>query len=99
MASLRLKNESAKPGRGRPRRQSPVKLDANEDMLHYIEVMMDDLWAEIITKVGSIMSESLKKDVAIALGPLEENTAAQSCTVLDLERSAKEHYDQLVCMF
>lgn len=91
------------PGWNRPQQQSsgpksPVRLDANEEMLHSITVMIDDQRTEIVTKFESIISELVKKEVATALKPLGKKVSLQSGTISDLEHSANEHGDQLTSM-
>ena len=59
---------------------------------------MNDLQADIFTKLESIISETVKKEVTTALRPFEENVAAESRTISDLEHSANEHDDQLTSL-
>lgn len=103
MTSARAKGEASRHGRGRPQHQplepeSPGKATANEDMLHSIRDMMNDLRTEIINKFESIISDSVKKEVAAALGPIEEKLATQRGTISDLEHSANDHEGQLTSL-
>lgn len=103
MANLQARNKLAKFSHGRPQSEastsrSPPKPDANVELLGSIKSVMDDLQTEIIAKFESIIAESVKKEVAIVLKPLEEKVAVQGGTILDLERAASEHRDQLTSM-
>lgn len=60
--------------------------------------MMDDLRTEIVPKFESMLAESVRKEVVTVQKPLEAKVVAQGGTILDLERSASKHSDQLPSM-
>lgn len=107
MASTQVKNEPAKSGTGqsKPQIQPPApespprpEANANEEMLCSIKEMMANQCTKIVSKFEAIISELVKKQVATALNPRQEEVSRQSEAISDLERSANEHSDQLTSM-
>ncbi|KAI3352570.1 hypothetical protein L3Q82_005506 [Scortum barcoo] len=72
------------------------KRDANERLLTRMEVMMEDMRSDILSRFEQIVSETVKREITAALGPLEAKVTSHDKTIADLERSANDYGDKLI---
>lgn len=98
------KSDIPKGGRGEPRTSperdlpdSPEKSpDANEALPSSIKSIMNKMCTDNVNKLDSIIAESVKREITVAISPLESKLGALKESIADLERLAYSHSSQLV---
>lgn len=81
---------------GKPFKGGKANPDVNESsLLTSMREMMDEMRTDILGKFESIVSESVKKEVAAALEPLETQLSSHGERISDIEHSANSQ-DEII---
>lgn len=97
--SLKNDSRSSRTRSAQASEPEPPVQNANEEaMLVSIKGMMEGMQAEIIANIQSTISDTIKKEIASAIKPLEEKVREHGGVIRDLELAANEHEDKLTSL-